>query len=137
EQQEDENDGQLIIDEENLSSQLAKLNGTIKCQFPNKNLHNFIGQLRSSIDSVSLSIVEIGLGEQELLLKGSSLRSTAYSLGCVVYTGKESKVCLNQQKSHDKFSTLERRMNFAVLAQFIVLVSLLLFSAINSYLINV
>ncbi|KAA6390395.1 MAG: putative phospholipid-transporting ATPase IA [Streblomastix strix] len=91
EQQEDENDGQLIIDEENLSSQLAKLNGTIKCQFPNKNLHNFIGQLRSSIDSVSLSIVEIGLGEQELLLKGSSLRSTAYSLGCVVYTGKESK----------------------------------------------
>jgi magnesium-transporting ATPase (P-type) len=40
--------------------------------------------------------MDIGLGEDEILLKGSSLRSTDYSLAIVVYTGKESKVCLNQ-----------------------------------------
>lgn len=30
----------MVIDEEKLAPKLAKLNGIINCQLPNKNLHN-------------------------------------------------------------------------------------------------
>lgn len=37
----------------------------------------------------------IGLGEEQILLRGSSLRNTGYIWGIAVYTGHDSKVMMN------------------------------------------
>lgn len=53
----------------------------------------------------------VGLGEEQILLRGSSLRNTAYIWGIAVYTGHDSKVMMNSSKSVVKKSKLEIKLN--------------------------
>ena len=55
--------------------------------------------------------VVIGLGEEQILLRGSSLRNTKYIWGIAVYTGHDSKVMMNSAKSTVKKSKLEIALN--------------------------
>ena len=46
-----------------------------------------------------------------MLLKGTTLRNTKWVVGLVVYTGKETRLMMNSQKSRVKQSDIEIMMN--------------------------
>jgi len=48
------------------------------------------------------------LSDEQLLLRGSSLRNTEWIYGVVVYSGHESKIMMNSCKSKMKVSKLEK-----------------------------
>jgi len=53
----------------------------------------------------------ISLNENQILLRGSSLRNTDWIYGVVIYTGHDTKVMMNSSKSRAKFSKIELRIN--------------------------
>jgi len=91
--------------------EILKLNGHIEVEAPGHDLYKWTGTLcLDSGDSI--------LDEDNLLLRGAKLRNTEWVVGMVVYTGKLTKLSLNQQLPPSKFSTVERRLNKCVIAIF-------------------
>ena len=87
--------------------------GEVKCEPPNKNIHNFIGTLKlfKLYDHISLSA-------DNMLLKGSLLSNTEWVYGLAVYTGQESKVQMNNRRAPSKMSKLEKYVNVAIIIIF-------------------
>jgi len=82
------------------SVQLKTLQGVIECELPNRNLYEFAGTLK--LNHVAFPIP---LGSDQILLRGSQLKNTAWVYGLVIYTGHESKlmmVSLIQKKNGQK-----------------------------------
>lgn len=76
------------------SVQLKDLQGVIECELPNRNLYEFAGTFK--IHNVPFPIP---LGSDQILLRGSQLKNTAWVYGLVIYTGHETKlmmVCLKR-----------------------------------------
>ena len=67
-----------------------------------------------------------------MLLRGCTLRITKYVTGVVIYTGYDSKIMLNSNKTRQKKSRLEFRMGLIVLGIFITQTVLTFTSAILS-----
>ncbi|BGP19449.1 hypothetical protein JCM10213_006269 [Rhodosporidiobolus nylandii] len=67
----------------------------------------------------------------ELLLRGTQLRNTAWAIGLVVFTGADTKIMLNQGETPSKRSKIEKETNFNVLVNFVVLVALCIGCAIG------
>ena len=44
-------------------------------------------------------------------MKGTVLKNTKWVIGCVVYTGKETRIMMNSQLGRFKQSSVERLMN--------------------------
>ena len=80
---------------------------------PDKDLKSFIGTIKIGKEIFPLSI-------QQLLLKDSKLKNTAWIIGAVVYTGKHTKVMMNSQKARIKISNLERKLNVLIIILFFV-----------------
>lgn len=59
--------------------------------------------------------------------------NTHHILGLVAYTGKDTKLMLNQGKSHYKSSRTERIMNLIMLVQVLVLAVLILFEGLLAF----
>eukprot|EP01062_Namystynia_karyoxenos_P058547 TRINITY_DN5006_c0_g2_i1.p1 TRINITY_DN5006_c0_g2~~TRINITY_DN5006_c0_g2_i1.p1 ORF type:complete len:1424 (+),score=501.25 TRINITY_DN5006_c0_g2_i1:74-4273(+) len=107
----------------------AAFQGTVICQQPNKDLYKFEGTLvrecggqrtTSAIDLVSI------------LLRGAKLGgSTKVVIGCVVYTGRQSKLMMNQQRARHKSSQLELATNRQIKFIFAMLLSLCALCAIG------
>lgn len=51
---------------------------------------------------------------QNTILRGCQLRNTAWVLGVVMYTGKETKVAMNTKPTPSKLSTLDKLLNRAL-----------------------
>jgi magnesium-transporting ATPase (P-type) len=49
-------------------------------------------------------------------LRGAFLRTTEWIIGVVVYTGPDTKIMMNAEKSKVKMSEIEHRMNTYILA---------------------
>ena len=90
--------------------ELLNLRGTLQCETPNKNIHNFVGRL--DIDGHA---EPISVGSKQFLLRGSQLRNTPWVWGLVVYTGAETKVMKNSRDAPSKLSILEQTMNRCIL----------------------
>jgi len=71
------------------SVQLKSLQGVIECELPNRNLYEFAGTLK--LNNVAFPIP---LGSDQILLRGSQLKNTAWVYGLVIYTGHESKLMM-------------------------------------------
>ena len=84
------------------------LGGTITTLPPNKSLHEFTGKLVVGKETYGLSI-------EQLLLKDSKLKNTSWIIGAVAFTGKQTKVMLNSQKSRIKVSNLEKKLNTVII----------------------
>lgn len=74
----------------------------------------------------------IGLGEEQILLRGSSLRNTKHIWGIAVYTGHDSKVMMNSSKSTVKKSKLEITLNRYLLMGMAIQMILCLVAALIS-----
>ena len=66
------------------------LTANIICDLPNKNIHHFNGRLQMKFTQ------EVSLGLRQFLWRGSTLSTTKWAIGVVVYSGMESKIMLNQ-----------------------------------------
>lgn len=96
---------------------------------PHQNLYLYNGVLQYRVmgtDTMKQESVTIN----ELLLRGCTLRNTAWVIGLVVYTGPDTKIMLNGGDTPSKRSKIERETNFNVIVNFAVLLIMCLISAI-------
>ncbi|OSX62305.1 hypothetical protein POSPLADRAFT_1181423 [Postia placenta MAD-698-R-SB12] len=96
---------------------------------PHQNLYLYHGVLRyrepehGELKQESVSI-------NEMLLRGCTLRNTAWVIGLVVFTGPDTKIMLNGGATPSKQSKIEKETNFNVIVNFVVLFGMCLISAI-------
>ncbi|RKO95273.1 hypothetical protein CAUPRSCDRAFT_13014, partial [Caulochytrium protostelioides] len=74
--------------------------------------------------------VRVPVGASHLLLRGSVVRNTDWTIGLVVYTGVETKVMLNSGATPSKRSRVEMLMNPQIVLNFVVLLILCLLNGI-------
>lgn len=98
--------------------------GIIKCEDPNPNLYNFVGNFEYDRQVYALD-------PSQILLRDSKLRNTSYVYGVVIFTGHDSKVMQNATKSPSKRSTIEKRMDYIIYVLFTLLVLISLISSIG------
>ena len=61
----------------------------MKCELPNRNLYEFSGVLETS-----RATHPIPLGTNQILLRGSQLKNTAWVFGIVIYSGHDTKLMM-------------------------------------------
>ncbi|PLW29555.1 hypothetical protein PCASD_15964 [Puccinia coronata f. sp. avenae] len=71
------------------------------------------------------------IGINEILLRGCTLRNTQWVIGLVIFTGKDTKIMLNQGDTPSKKAKISRETNYAVVANFIVLIILCTVNAVG------
>ena len=95
--------------------------GRLVTEPPTMDLYSFTGKMIIGNEQFALKI-------NQLLLKGSNLKNTEWILGVVVYTGKDSKLMMNSQKSRTKRSRVEKELNiiifFILIAQLFICLTL-------------
>lgn len=84
-----------------INSNLAKIDGHIECEGPNNQIYKFDG-------TILLNNKQESLSADNFLLKGSKIRNTEECYGVVIYTGHHTKVMMNSSRPRDKISDLER-----------------------------
>jgi magnesium-transporting ATPase (P-type) len=77
----------------------------VTCDKPNEYIYDFMGT------STILPGKEIRLTNKNVLLRGMTLSYGSKVLGCVVYTGHESKIVKNEGKPVYKTSRIMDRAN--------------------------
>lgn len=82
---------------------------TIECEKENEFIYKFDGKLKLPNND------PLKLGEEQILLRGSSLRNTRFIWGIAIYTGHDTKVMMNSSKSISKKSKLENSINYYLL----------------------
>lgn len=97
-------------------------NGMIRCEDPNPSLYTFVGNFEYDRQIYPLD-------PNQILLRDSKLRNTAYVYGVAIFTGHDSKVMQNATESPSKRSTVERKMDRII---YVLLAALLGISLISS-----
>lgn len=98
----------------------------IESEAPHANLYSYsavarwIQQDKSRPDEEGMPMAE-PISINNLLLRGCSLRNTAWVLGIVVYTGRETKIMKNSGITPSKRSRISRELNWDVVYNFIIL----------------
>lgn len=62
----------------------------------------------------------LNLDSKSLVLRGSNIANTSWAIGAIVYTGRESKLMLNQGLSRFKQSKIERLINMICIVLIII-----------------
>jgi phospholipid-translocating ATPase len=96
---------------------------------PHPNLYLYNGLLRFR-DQTSSQLKDEPVTINEILLRGCSIRNTAWVIGLVVFTGKDTKIMLNGGDTPSKQSKIEKETNFNVVVNFVVLLSMCTVSAV-------
>lgn len=87
--------------------EIASMQATVTCQAPMADLYTFHGKIE--IKNNSNEVTSSGfLTIDNMLLRGAILKDTDYVIGCVIYTGQDTKLSLNSKTIPNKFSTVER-----------------------------
>jgi len=87
----------LTNDEFFNGENLQNLSGTINCEHPNNRIYKFDGnfQLGNGVaraSELSGNGEKVSLSANNVVLRGMSLRNTERIIGCVVYTGHDTKI---------------------------------------------
>ncbi|KAF9524901.1 phospholipid-transporting ATPase 1 [Crepidotus variabilis] len=98
---------------------------------PHQNLYSYHGVLRYQ-DPASNDERQEPVTINELLLRGCSVRNTAWIIGLVVFTGADTKIMLNGGETPSKRSKIERETNFNVIVNFVILSIMCIVAAIFS-----
>ncbi|KZT71083.1 phospholipid-translocating P-type ATPase [Daedalea quercina L-15889] len=96
---------------------------------PHQNLYLYHGVLRYRVMETG-EMKQESLSINELLLRGCTLRNTAWVIGLVAFTGPDTKIMLNGGDTPSKRSKIERETNFNVIVNFVVLIIMCLICAI-------
>ncbi|GBG82573.1 hypothetical protein CBR_g34949 [Chara braunii] len=117
------------LDETKMLTEFAfsTFKARLECEKPNEQLYSFVGNLTVGEGD---SMTSIHLSPQQILLRGSTLRNTSFALGVVIFTGFETKIMLNATDPPSKRSRIEKRLDWIVLCQLILLAAMSLCTAI-------
>lgn len=96
---------------------------------PHPNLYLYNAVLRFQ-DQTSNQLKDEPVTINEILLRGCSIRNTAWVIGLVVFTGKDTKIMLNGGDTPSKQSKIEKETNFNVVVNFVVLLAMCTVSAV-------
>jgi phospholipid-translocating ATPase len=96
--------------DEELRSVLQQV--MLECEEPTESLHRFNGNLHLGDDVI------LPVDENQLLLRGATLRNTNWVLGLAVYTGNDTKEMLGAKDSKFKRSNIEVQVNELILLVF-------------------
>lgn len=120
-------DTSAIFDSKNINEAMKMLHkldeAVLNSEHPNNRLYVFDGSLKikghprsSPIDSTNI------------LLRGSTVRNTQWVLGCIVFTGPDSKLMMNSKHPPHKRSNVERRVNRYLIIVFTMLFVIIVLS---------
>ncbi|KAJ1821527.1 phospholipid transporting ATPase [Coemansia sp. RSA 2671] len=109
---------------------LAQFTCTVDAEPPNTQLYSFKGSLQALSAGGSSSKTKEPLGVDNLLLRGSVVRNTAWTAGVILFTGNDTKIMMNAGETPSKRSRIERMMNYQVMSQFCLLFGLCMLSAV-------
>lgn len=98
---------------------------------PHQNLYTYHGVMRF-VDPSTGEQKQEAVGINELLLRGCTLRNTAWVIGLVVFTGADSKIMLNGGATPSKQSKIEKETNFNVIVNFVILALMCIISGLGS-----
>ncbi|CAI5460587.1 unnamed protein product [Closterium sp. Yama58-4] len=131
------------ISETNAMSlaELAGLRGRVECEHPSASIYTFVGKMRLGVDAHSYDEEReaeeeatgnppLFLGPENILLRGSQLRNTGWAVGMVVYTGRQTKIMMNSTHPPYKRSFVERRLDYVIIFEVVLLLSLAAGSAV-------
>ncbi|CAL1710461.1 unnamed protein product [Somion occarium] len=108
---------------------IERISFVLDSEPPHQNLYLYHGVLRYN-DPVTGAQKQESVTINELLLRGCTVRNTAWIIGLVVFTGADSKIMLNGGDTPSKRSKIEKETNFNVIVNFVVLIVMCLISAI-------
>lgn len=92
------------------ASDASKINANVYCDNPDDSLYNFDGLMTIKVKN-SESQYKYPLSYSQLLLRGSSLKTTHWVYGIVVYTGHETKMQMHEAvmpRRQKKMSRVEK-----------------------------
>jgi phospholipid-transporting ATPase len=72
----------------------------------------------------------LALSDDQMMLRGSSLRNTQWIYGFVIYTGHDSKMMMNSTKAKAKSSKIEKLTNWLILLVFSLQILLCIFAGV-------
>ncbi|KAK6459288.1 aminophospholipid translocase and ATPase [Scheffersomyces xylosifermentans] len=104
------------------SDDLGNTRFWLECDPPNSNLYAFKGTIHYENFDENHNLVnpdeKEAINNDNVLLRGSTLRNTKWVLGLVIYTGSESKIMLNSGITPTKASRISRELNLSVYINF-------------------
>lgn len=107
---------------------------TIDSESPHANLYSYSGVIRWTQQyrnpEAPTSEMAEPISINNLLPRGSSLRNTEWTLGVVVFTGRETKIMLNSGITPSKRAKIAKDLNWNVLYNFIILFLMCLVAAV-------
>ena len=107
------------------SRDLSNTKFWIECDAPNSQLYSFKGTIHYENFDRHGNLVNAdekeAITNDNVLLRGSTLRNTKWVIGVVVYTGLELKIMLNSGITPEKTSKISRELNLSVIINFVVL----------------
>jgi len=114
---------------ENLVELLKEKRLTIDIPHPNDNLYDFSGWLKISNASSEGAVeneeeTKLKLKYAQFIPRGSTIRNSESIIALVIYPCKETKQVLNSGKYKYKMSRGEHRLNFALIINVILMLSL-------------
>ncbi|CAI6379299.1 ALI_HP2_G0000400.mRNA.1.CDS.1 [Saccharomyces cerevisiae] len=104
---------------------LKNMNGKVVSEQPNSSLYTYEG-------TMTLNDRQIPLSPDQMILRGATLRNTAWIFGLVIFTGHETKLLRNATATPIKRTAVEKIINRQIIALFTVLIVLILISSIGN-----
>jgi len=102
---------------------LGNLDCHILCEPPNNNLSKFTG-------SMTWDGNKYPLDNEQILLRGTVLRNTAWCYGIVIFAGKDTKLMQNSGKTKLKRTSIDKLLNFIIIGIVFFLLCVCLFCTI-------
>ena len=124
------------------ASKLAQIQGQVHCEQPSAHLHNFKGYVSvTSNPWVGAGDAETGgqgagkfpLDMGEMMLRGTRLMNSGYAFGLVVYTGKETRIFMNNSETPNKQSSMENFLNIQIVILAIIQAVICIACGVMSY----
>ena len=82
--------------------------GQIICNHPNSDLYSLKGSIQIGDHSSQLT-------SKQLLWRGTMLKNTEWAIGCVIYTGLETKVFCGSTLRVQKLTSIDRNINAMII----------------------
>ena len=138
--------GTGVVEEQQVEKVLqSQFRGSMRFEKPNKSIETFVGALRlnemngasrnswSSNNAGGSSALQevIPCGPQNFMLRGSTLKNTAWVWGLCVYTGKDTKIMQNLEQFPRKISRMDKLTNKCI--EMIILFQIILTAFSTAY----
>lgn len=120
---------------------LALIKGKVSCEQPSAHLHNFKGfvsvehnpWIEDAPSSASGSGPRYPLDMGEVMLRGTRLMNSGYAFGLVIYTGKETRIFMNNSQTPSKHSSMENFLGIQIVILAVVQIIMCILCGVGSY----